>query len=44
MTLTGGKELQWWIKRNEFENDIYELERYLDVADISAQEILHNVR
>ena len=44
IVLMGGKEVDWWQMKNSFNNDIYDLERYLDVADIPAQEILHNVR
>ena len=44
ISMMGGKELRWWSSRSSFNNDIYDFERYLDVADIAVPDILHSIR
>ena len=44
ISMMGGKELRWWSSGNSFNNDVYDFERYLDVADIAVSDILHSIR
>ena len=44
ISMMGGKELRWWSSRSSFNNDIYDFERYLDIADIAVPDILHSIR
>ena len=39
----GCKEIGWWSRRKENNNDIYDFERYLDVADIAAEKVEREV-
>ena len=40
----GAKEINYWGQTSTYANDIYEFERYLDIADIGANTILRNAK
>ena len=40
----GAKEVDWWSGAAISNNDIYNYERYLDIADIAVDSVLWNVR
>ena len=42
VTLIGGKEINWWSNNPLSENDIFNLERYMDIADLAVDRILED--
>ena len=44
ITPMGGKEVHWWDSPQRYKNEIYDFERYLDLADIGADHVLRNLR
>ena len=44
VTIMGAKEIKWWSNTPLSSNDIYDFERYLDIADIAVSQILKEKR
>ena len=40
ITNMGAKEIRWWNNEARHSDEIYELERYLDIADIGADKVM----
>lgn len=40
----GDKEIHYWDRVQEYPNQVYDFERYLDVADIGADKVVRNAR
>ena len=44
VTIMGAKEIKWWSNTPLSSNDIYDFERYLDIADIAVSQLINDKR